>query len=151
RLARPLDAREQNTLATWIADDSSRPDGSPGHVLHYVIDLGDCFGGKWDPDAAWRRSGHAYHGDLGYMIADFFSLALIERPWDRLTRPPGSIFGYYGHAEFDPDRWHPMYPNPAFLRMSERDAAWLARILARFADEQLAASARVGDYSDREQ
>ena len=38
---------------------------------------------------------------------------------------------------FEPDDWKPGYPNPAFSRMKEQDAAWMARIIAEFSDEHL--------------
>jgi hypothetical protein len=41
------------------------------------------------------------------------------------------------------------YPNPAFSRMTERDAAWMARILARFTPEMVRALAEMGRFSDR--
>ena len=47
------------------------------------------------------------------------------------------MFGYYAVSNFEPERWKAGYPNPAFSRMSERDAAWMARIIAEFDDEHL--------------
>src|SRR5262249_55015246 len=142
------DSREANPMATWMADDEKHPDSSPGPVVHYYLDLGDCFGGQWDPDELWRRMGQSYYLDLGYMIADFFTLGLIPRRWDKVHKPPRTLFGYYGPDQFDPDAWRGFYANPAFERMTERDGAWFARIAARFTDEDLDAIARVGDFSD---
>jgi hypothetical protein len=142
-----FDSREQNSMTSWFAVDAGNPDSSPGHLLHYYIDLGDCFGSAW-ADEIWRRLGHAYYFDIGYLVADFLSLGLIERPWERARQPEGSIFGYYETEGFDPERWRGGYPNPAFDNMTERDGAWAARIIARFSDEHLAAAVRVGDFTD---
>ena len=38
------------------------------------------------------------------------------------------------------------YPNPAFGRMTEADAAWMARIIAHFDDKLVAAAVKVGAY-----
>jgi hypothetical protein len=46
--------------------------------------------------------------------------------------------------------WRGEYPNPAFGRMTERDAAWAARIIARFTPEHVAASVHVGDFTNPE-
>jgi hypothetical protein len=66
-----------------------------------------------------------------------------------LHRTPGrEIFAYFNVDEFRPDGWKNEYPNPAFSRMSERDGAWMARILARFTPEMVGALAKVGDFTD---
>jgi hypothetical protein len=50
--------------------------------------------------------------------------------------------------DFDPEKWKNEYQNEAFVRMSERDGAWMARILARFTPEMLHALAEAGKFSD---
>jgi hypothetical protein len=40
------------------------------------------------------------------------------------------------------------YPNPAFSRMTERDGAWMARILARFTPDDVRTLAEMGQFSD---
>lgn len=129
-----FDSREQNTLATWIEGDDGR-----GHVRHNLIDFGDSFGSIWEYEGITRRLGHAYYLDIPYLAEDFVTLGLIERPWDDPEYgAAGRVFAYYDVDSFVPDRWRAGYPNPAFGRMSERDAAWMARIIARIDDETLA-------------
>ncbi|MDF2693408.1 MAG: hypothetical protein K0S65_1791, partial [Labilithrix sp.] len=143
-----FDSREQNTMSTWLPRDPSNP-RSPGHVRHWYIDLGDCFGSEWAVDGFSKRHGHSYILDFGYMAEDFATLGAIGRPWDHAHRTPGAeLFGYFTSADFDPDGWRGEYPNPAFGRMTERDAAWAARIIARFTPEHVAASVHVGDFTD---
>jgi len=55
--------------------------------------------------------------------------------------PTGPLLGYFTDADFDPERWKPGYPNPAFSRMTERDAAWMARLIARIGEPHLRALA----------
>jgi hypothetical protein len=130
-----FDAREQNTMASWIP----APDGG-GHVRHWYLDFGDCLGAIWEPPMLGRRLGHAFYFDPPQVAADFLTFGVIERPWDRARfGPSGRVFGYYRVEDFDPDRYRNGYPNPAFARATERDAAWMARILARFTDADLRA------------
>lgn len=144
-----FDAREQNSMNTWMAENPEDPDSTPGHIQHWYIDLGDCFGSEWDLDATSRRLGHAYYLDFGYLAEDFLSFGLIERPWDRAKRnPQAELFGYYSARDFDAEDWRPGYPNPAFSRMTERDGAWAARIIARFSKEHIAAAVEAGDFSN---
>lgn len=128
-----FDAREQNTLSMWIESGEGR-----GHVRHNVIDFGDCFGSVWEPPMLGRRLGHSYYFDLGYTLEDWLTFGLIERPWDTARfGPSGKVFGYYGVDKFDAEAWRPGYPNPAFGRMSERDGAWMARLIAEFGEDDL--------------
>lgn len=128
------DTREQNTLGSFVKQ------GSGGWVRHYLIDVGNCFGSIWDPPMLGRRIGHAYYFDVPYILEDILTLGVQHRPWDDLRLgPTGRVFGYYDVEHFDPDRFRPGYPNPAFVRKSERDSAWMARIIARYSDAHLRA------------
>ena len=48
----------------------------------------------------------------------------------------------------DPSSWKGLYPNPAFVRMQERDAAWMARIIARFTAADVRAIVAAARFSD---
>ena len=139
-----FDSREQNTLATWITTEGER-----GYVRHNMIDFGDCFGSIWEYEGITRRLGHAYYLDIPYLAEDFVTLGLMERPWDAPRfGPAGRVFAYFGVDRFVPDRWRPGYPNPAFGRMTEHDAAWMARIIAEVDDEALATMIAQGQIHD---
>jgi hypothetical protein len=71
--------------------------------------------------------------DWGEFASSFVTLGARLEPWETMTKAPGhETFGYFDVAHFHPDEWKNEYPNPAFDRMTERDAAWMARILSRF-------------------
>jgi hypothetical protein len=128
------DSRAQNTLDVWIPNGK----GGRGFVRHTIIDFSDGFGAIWAPVDAWRRMGHAYVLDPGLILGNFFSLGLRVRRWeDTRFGAAGKVFGYYDVDSFDPDAWKMETPNTAFSRMSERDGAWMARIISQFTDEHL--------------
>lgn len=143
-----FDSREQNTLATFL------PVGNRGYVRHYMIDFGDSFGSIWEPPDLGRRIGHAYYLDVGDVLEDFFTLGLVSRRWDHARfGASGPVFGYFDVESFVPDKYKPGYPNPAFSRMQEHDAAWMTRILARMTDAHVAAivdAAELGPTLSRE-
>lgn len=139
-----FDTREQNTMDVFMPLDPDRKDG-PGYVRHYIIDMGDCFGSVWAEDGISRRLGHSYVFDATHVAEDFVTLGAVERPWERAKRL-GGIFNYFSARDFDPELWRGGYPNPAFTRMTEADGAWMARIIARFRDEDVAAAVSVGKY-----
>jgi hypothetical protein len=139
-----FDSREQNTMDVFMPVDPKKKDG-PGFVRHYIIDMGDSFGSMWNTDKISRRLGHAYIFDAAQVGEDFVTFGAIERPWERVERT-GGVFNYFSAKEFVPEDWHGEYQNPAFLRMTEGDGAWMARILARFTDDLVDAAVRVGQY-----
>jgi len=139
-----FDSREQNTMDVFMPVPSASGK-EQGYVRHYIMDLGDCFGSEWAWDMLTRRIGHAYYFDFEYAALDFVTLGLVERPWERARRD-GGIFNYFSARDFDPEAWRGGYPNPAFLRMTEADGAWMARIIARFDDALVAAAVSVGKY-----
>jgi len=143
------DAREQNSMAIWLSSNPKEPESSPGHVRHFYIDLSDCFGSRWAIDEITQRLGHSYYLDVAHILQDTVTLGAIERPWDRVgISKGGEIFGYFHSRDFDPDVWKGGYPNPAFARMTERDAAWMARIIASFTREHVDAAIRAGDLTE---
>jgi hypothetical protein len=146
-----FDSREQNSMNVWLATNASDPDSTPGHIRHYHLDFGDCFGSQWNWDGITRRLGHAYYLDFGYLSEDFVTLGLIERPWERAkVSPHAPIFGYFSARDFDPQAWRGGYPNPAFSEMTERDGAWAARIIARFSRAHLSATVDTADLTNTE-
>jgi hypothetical protein len=125
-----FDARGQNTLAMWVTVS-----GGKGYIEHHILDWGDTLGSLWDWDPISRRLGHNYYLDLGAGMDDFVSFGAVERPWERAQfGPTGPTLGYFSDVDFDPATWKPGYPNPAFTAMTDRDAAWMARIMATFDD-----------------
>ncbi len=131
-----FDSREQNTMATWVDRGAAG-----GYVRHYYIDFGDCLGSIWEPPMLGRRIGHSSYFDPAHVVADFVTLGSLRRPWDEARfGPSGPVFGYYDVESFSPDRYHPGYPNPAFARMTERDASWMARIISQISDDHLRAA-----------
>ncbi|HEY1534115.1 MAG TPA: hypothetical protein VGF76_08850, partial [Polyangiaceae bacterium] len=146
-----FDAREQNSMDSWLADAGKKgpPDSSPGYVRHYYLDTSDSLGSEWDWDGISRRMSHSYLLDWGDIGLDFITLGIPTRPWECTERAKGhEKFGYFDIATFVPEDWKNEYPNPAFSRMTERDGAWMARILARFSPEMVSALAEDGRFSD---
>ncbi len=141
------DSKEQNSMDLWMAADAKHSRSSPGFIRHCILDTSDSLGQYMDPGQT--RSGHSYQYDFADMGRDFITFGMIERPWDRAKLTPGhERFGYFSTRDFDPERWVGAYPNPAFLRMTERDAAWMARIIARFSVEQIRAVVAAGQFSN---
>lgn len=140
-----IDSRAENNFDAWVETG----EGS-GYVRHYILDVGDSFGLTWvHSDELTRRFGHSYYLDLEHVGVDLISLGLVDRPYrERDSDRPHPVFTYYDVERFVPDAWRNGYPNPGFERRTERDAAWMARILSQITVEHLAALVSAGQFSD---
>ncbi len=139
------DAIEQNTIDLVVEEGGRR------FVRHHILDWGDSLGKVWDVERVNRRIGvgRGGHLDLDQVLVDLFTLGLYPRPWYRApTSPEPEIFGYFDAANFAPAQWRGTYVNAAFEQMTDRDALWGARIIARFSDAHVAAIVAEARFED---
>ena len=140
-----FDSREQNTLSMWITTD----DHGRGYVRHHYIDFGDSFGSMWALRGMSERLGHTYYLDMPYVFQDLVTFGGIPRAWrGNELGPTGNTFGYYNVETFQPDKYRTGYQNPAFIRATERDKAWMARIIANITPEAIEAAVARAKLSD---
>ena len=135
------DRRAANTLASYM-------DGK--YFRHYLIDFGSTLGanggGTHQP-----IHGQAYMIDPRYIALSTVALGLYERPWtDYNPAPRYPSVGYYRADVYDPSGWVMTYPNPAFQKMTLRDAYWGAKMVTSFSDEDLEAIVETAQMSNPE-
>ena len=119
-----------------------------GFIRHYMFDFGSILGsGSTRPQGP--RAGNEYILEWAPAFRSLVSLGLYLRPWMRVDYPevPPSV-GRFESDFFDPLKWKPEYPNPAFDNMRPDDAFWAARILRQFSDEMIGAVVAKAAYSD---
>jgi len=139
-----VDTRAENSLDTFIADPA---DPSVGLIRHWILDFGDALG------AAGSRSkvageGYQHIFDLREVAKNFFSLGIYYPYWLPVLRSPYRAVGIFESQIFDPARWVPRVPNPAFEQADPLDWYWAASIIARFNPDHLAAIVGSGRYSE---
>ncbi len=140
-----FDSREQNTLDMVV-----QVEGGGGYVQHSLLDFGGCLGSVWEPPMLGRRVGHSNYLAADHVFIDLITFGIIDRPWDRNRfGKTGAVLGYYQIDNFVPDDYHPGYPNPALARMTERDGAWMTRIIARMTPLHVAAMIEAGKIQDQ--
>src|SRR5262249_20114434 len=77
------------------------------------------------------------------------TLGLYTRPWMHIHYPQMTpAVGRLEANAFEPARWKPEYPNPAFDSMRPDDAFWAARIVSKFTDQTIRAVVDKAQYSD---
>ncbi|HSR67115.1 MAG TPA: hypothetical protein VLU25_04180 [Acidobacteriota bacterium] len=141
------DSRAQNTQASWVEDAGRH------YVRHYLIDFGSTFGSGTavvqDPSltfSTWMDGGEMADNAAGF---GFHVPEYRKVEWPDLDEYPA--VGRFEAKHFDPAEWYEEYPNPAFIRESQRDAFWAAKIIMRFSEEELRAIVRAGQFNDAKQ
>lgn len=138
------DAREQNSLDMWIEAGGGR-----GYVKHFMIDFGDCLGSGSSWARVTSRRGHAYEIDWPVAFVELVTLGLVDRPWrEPKQSPAGPTLGTFTPETFSPDRYRTAYPYGPYTRVTEADAAWGARILARMSPAMIHAVIAQAQLSD---
>lgn len=135
------DRRSANTLATYTDN---------GYVKHYLLDMGSTLGAN-GPEPHSPKHGHENIYDVSKILASTFAFGLYERPWLFLNEEEEILYpsvGYFESKLFEPGEWVPVYPNPAFDRMTLRDAFWGAKIVTSFSDEDLEAIVETAEFSN---
>lgn len=140
------DTRAQNTIDSWVEENGKH------HVRHYLLDFGSTFGsGSVDMQLA-HLSFH-YSMDFPLIKKNLVGFGFHVPEYRKADWPEFPEYKSVGRWEselFDAVKWRNDYPNPAFMRMTARDAFWAAKILMKFTREELAAIVETGEYSNPE-
>ncbi len=135
------DSRSVNTFDTLISENGRQ------FIRHYLFDFGSTLGSA-SLFAQKPRAGNEYLWEPGPTFKSIFTLGLWVRPWIKVTYPQYPSIGNFEADFFEPQKWKPEYPNPAFDNLADDDAFWAARIVMAFTDDQLRAIVKTGKLSD---
>jgi hypothetical protein len=157
------DLRGLRVFSAWLNHDDSRAinsldmyvtEAGRSYVKHHLIDFGSTLG--TGSDARRRiapqnpRAGNEYVVEAGPILKTALTLGIWERPWRKVDYEVYPEVGRIESEFFQPERWKPEYPNPAFDSLLPQDAFWAARIVAQFSDEAIRAIVHTGEYLDAE-
>ena len=138
------DTRAQNTQASWVEEEGRH------HVRHWLMDFGSTFG-SGSVEIQLANLGVQYWLDPGEVKRNALGFGFRVPPYRRVRWPDFPEYEAVGRWEadaFDPFAWRNDYPNPAFVRMTPRDAFWAAKILMRLTPEALLAIVETGAFSN---
>lgn len=150
------DLRGMHLACAWVNHDDSRSintfdvltEGPGGrHVKHYQLDFGSTLGSGSDKVNSPRSGGEYLFGwkDAALQLV---SLGLAVPQWTRARFPDLPAVGRFESAAFDPERWVPEYPNPAFRNRLPDDEFWMARQIVNIRDGEIRAVVDSAQYSD---
>jgi len=136
------DSRGVNSLDFLTADDGKK------YVKHYMFDFGSILGsGTKFPQR--HRAGNEYILEWAPGWLTLATVGVYVRPWMLISYPPvPASVGRFEGDYFDPLKWKPEYPNPAFENMRPDDAFWAARIVSKFSNEAIRAVVEKARYSN---
>ena len=140
------DTRAQNSQDTWVED------GGRHYVEHYLIDFGSTFG-SGSVDMQYPNLSFQYWLDIEQVKKNMVGIGFNVPPYRRVKWPKYPEYEAIGRWEaeyFDAEGWRNDYPNPAFVRMTARDAFWAGKIIMSFTAEELRAIVTTGQYSQAE-
>ena len=149
--------RASRVFAAWVNHDDSRglnsldmleTRGGRRFIRHYMFDFGSTLG-SGSVFAQVPRAGNEYILEWPPALKTLATFGLYVRPWINVDYPEVSpAVGRFEADFFDPVKWRPEYPNPAFDNMRPDDAFWGARLVAKFTDERIRAIVAKAQYSD---
>ena len=148
--------RGLRVFSAWLNHDDSRSinsfdslinENGRQYIRHYLFDFGSTLG-SGTVFAQKPRAGNEYLWEPGPTFKSLFSLGLWVRPWIRVDYPDYPSIGNFEAEFFQPEKWKPEYPNPAFDNMTDEDAFWAAKIVMAFNDDQVRAIVKTGQLSD---
>ena len=138
------DSDSVNTLDIYYVDEEERK-----YAKHYLIDFGTTMGsGATHPHA--RRAGNEYYIEYGPALKSAATFGIWDRPWRHLKYEEYPSVGRFESSYFQPEKWKPDYPNPAFDKMLHQDALWATRTIMRFRDDAIRAIVGTGELEDPE-
>ncbi|MBZ5545145.1 MAG: hypothetical protein LAO07_15940 [Acidobacteriia bacterium] len=151
------DLRGLRVFCAWLGHDDSRAintldmlveENGVQFVKHHLIDFGATLGSdSYRPNSP--ASGNAYWFSWSSAAAQLFSLGLDVPRWMRAHYPKIPAVGRFEADIFDPEKWVPFYPSPAFDNCLPDDAFWAAKQVMAFSDEEIRALVKTGQYTDR--
>lgn len=116
-------------------------------VKHHLIDFGAAFGSD-SFTAKSPRAGNQYLFEFRPSILQIATLGLYVPRWAKARYPNLPEVGRFESDIFEPERWKPNYPNPAFDNRLPDDSFWAARQVMAFRDDEIRAIVETGRYSD---
>jgi hypothetical protein len=149
--------RGSRVFAAWVNHDDSRGinsldmlEGEPGrqYIKHYVFDFGSIMGsGSTVPQNP--RAGNEYILEWKPALKTLATFGAYVRPWILVDYwEEAKSVGRFEADFFDPVKWRPEYPNPAFDNMRADDAFWAARLVSKFSSEAIRAIVGKAQYSE---
>jgi len=122
-------------------------EGGVSYIKHHLIDFGAAFGSD-SFTAKSPRAGNEHLFAFRSAMLRILTLGLYVPRWAKAHYPHLPAVGRFEAEIFEPERWKPNYPTPAFNNRLPDDTFWAAKQVMAFRDEEIRAIVETGQYSD---
>lgn len=149
------DLRALHVVNAWLNHDDSRAinnvdilsqEGGIQHVRHYQLDFGSTLGSATQKANSPRTGVYFFSWKESAKL--LFSLGTYVPYWALADYPNLPSVGRFEWKSFQPDRWVPQYPNPAFQNRLPDDEFWAAKQVMAFSDDDIKAIVSTGQFSN---
>ncbi len=130
------------------SQDSIVKTGDTSYIRHHLIDFGSALGSDGDKPKDGRFGNDYQIPTAARALKSAFGFGLYSPRWERADYPKPKAIGRIESQIFDPEKWKPNYPNPAFLSRQADDEYWAAKIVMAFTDEDIRTLVETGEYTD---
>jgi hypothetical protein len=135
-----------DTQDVWVVEDGRH------FVRHYFRDFSSAFGAVWySAKGPWQGSEGMF--DFAGVVQSLLLLGAYRRDWQDhraewvTAMGESTAVGWFPGGGWSPDSFRTLFPLPAHVRITERDAYWGAKLVTAFTDEQIHAAVGAGGYS----
>ncbi|MFT3694707.1 MAG: hypothetical protein QM831_16275 [Kofleriaceae bacterium] len=132
---------------TDIKDDNGLDMYVDKHLVHYLVDFGEAFGGH-QSEHDQLSIGYENAVDWSAQPKALFAFGLWERPWEAQRKTKWPQIGYFSAVNFDPRHWHVFYPYRPFHVAAPADLYWGAKLVMKFDRPMLEALVANGELDD---
>ena len=114
-----------------------------------MLDFGSTLGsGSVEAQLPWL--GYNYWLDFDLVKHNIVTFGFSTPTYHKVDFREFPSIGRIEAEAYEPHEWRNDYPNPAFVRMTNRDAFWASKIMMGFTREELAAIVKTAEFSDLE-
>ncbi|HET6266853.1 MAG TPA: hypothetical protein VFG11_03980 [Acidobacteriota bacterium] len=139
-----VDCKAINSLDTLVKENGKIV------VRHNLLDFGSALGsGGLYPRDYWEGYEYLYEGPPA-IGKDLIAFGFKVEPWRTLKMYESKSIGRLplDNTKWDPEKWVPRIPNPAFLRARPDDKFWAAEKATAITDDMIRAAVKQGQFND---
>ncbi len=135
------DVNALNTLDMLVEEGGRR------FLRHHLVDFGSILGSD-NVAPKTPRSGFENLVEKRPTLIQIFSLGAVVPDWARAKYPDLPSVGRFEAGFFQPSRWSPRYPVPAFAAGRADDWYWGLKLVLAFTEDDIREVVRRAEYSD---
>ena len=137
------DIKSLNSLDTLLEENGVR------YLKHHLLDFGASLGSDSFTTKS-PRAGYEYLFAWKPMLKNLLGMGFYVPRWARAHYPNFPSCGNFEYEVFEPEKWKPNYPIPAFENRLPDDTFWAAKQVMRFTEKEIRAIVKTGQYTDPE-